>query len=73
MADEPMKVIGVRLSDDLLERLDAYARALETKLPGSRVTRTDAIRMCVVGHLDRVGLAKEEKRAAGKKRPKSKK
>ena len=44
-----LKVVGVRMTDELLERIDRMAPklALATEIPGVTVTRSDVLRAAV--------------------------
>jgi hypothetical protein len=43
----PMVVLSVRLPADLVAYLDRYATELQARVPGSTMTRADAIRALV--------------------------
>jgi hypothetical protein len=45
---------AIRIPAPLLERIDAFARQLQSELPGSEVTRSEAIRILVTRALDSV-------------------
>jgi metal-responsive CopG/Arc/MetJ family transcriptional regulator len=63
MAEKDKTVqIGVRLEQDLLAEIDAYAARVVADLPGVRFARSDAIRVLVTK-----GLAAERKGRGGKR------
>ena len=57
MANPKTTQIGVRLEDDLVARIDAYAARVAAELPGVRFGRSDAIRVLVTK-----GLAASDER-----------
>jgi predicted DNA-binding protein len=48
----PTQQIAVRLEGDLIERLDAVAKKLSR--PGLDLTRTDAVRVCLLTGLQQI-------------------
>lgn len=44
MPEDDTLQVGFRMPTDLVKRIDAHAAKLEADRPGSRVTRSDAIR-----------------------------
>lgn len=46
------KQTAFRLPEDLVERLDAYAKQVERENPGMTVSRADAVRMLLTRALD---------------------
>jgi predicted DNA-binding protein len=65
MAEET-KQTAFRLPVTLLERLDTYARDMETEHPGMSYTRADAVRVLLTRALDE----HEERRTPARKRGK---
>ena len=55
---------SIRLSESLLERLDAHVRRIVAGTPGLSITRTQAIRALVMDGLDRAEQAEAQKKAA---------
>lgn len=45
---------ALRIPPPLLQRIDAFARQLQLELPGSEVTRSEAIRILLTRALDSV-------------------
>lgn len=43
----PNTIVSFRLSDELIERLDHIAHELSKKARGAKVSRTEALRLCV--------------------------
>ena len=56
--------IGLRLTHGLIERIDRFARAMETEMVGLRLQRTEAIRMLVGRSLDAWEPKQQATRAA---------
>jgi len=50
-----MGLYAFRLPDDLIGRVDAYAKRLEAEQPGITVTRADAVRALLTRALDPTG------------------
>jgi hypothetical protein len=50
-----MGLYAFRLPDDLMSRVDAYAKRLEAEQPGISVTRADAVRALLTRALDATG------------------
>ena len=58
-------MVAFRLEDELLKRIDAYAKRLEEATPGLKLARVDAVRVLLLKGLEEV----EKDRASGKRRP----
>ena len=52
---EAMGLYAFRFPDDLIGRVDAYAKRLEAEQPGISVTRADAVRALLTRALDAIG------------------
>ncbi len=46
--------VAFRLEEDLVKRLDRYAKQMEGTMPGFKVTRADAVRMLLLRSLSLV-------------------
>lgn len=57
-------MVAFRLENELLKRIDAYAKQVEEQNPGLKLARVDAVRMLLVRALDAV----EQAQASAKKR-----
>jgi hypothetical protein len=57
-------LVAFRLEEELLKRIDAYAKRLEEERPGHKVARVDAVRVLLLKALGHV----EEPPTSGKKR-----
>ncbi len=58
-------LVAFRLEEELLKRIDAYAKQLEQATPGLKLARVDAVRVLLLRGLEEV----EKAQGAGKKRP----
>jgi hypothetical protein len=47
-------LVAFRLEEELLKRIDAYAKRLEQATPGLRLARVDAVRVLLLRGLDEV-------------------
>lgn len=54
------KQTAFRLSEDLIERVDAYAAKLARELPGLRINRADAVRRLLEQGLEREGFGAKQ-------------
>ena len=63
MASQQM---GMRLSEELVERLDQHVERMKAAQPGMEVTRSDAIRVLLLVALDAVEPADVKAKAKGK-------
>lgn len=50
----PTTQVAFRLDDELVERIDAYAKRLAVKTPGIEYSRADAVRALLARALDAV-------------------
>jgi len=57
-------LVAFRLENELLKRIDAYAKQLESEKPGLKLARADAVRVLLLRALAEV----EESQPPGKKR-----
>ncbi len=57
-------LVAFRLENELLKRIDAYAKRIESETPGIKLARADAVRALLLRALAQV----EEPEAPGKKR-----
>jgi hypothetical protein len=57
-------LVAFRLENDLLKRIDAYAKRLEEETPGIKLARADAVRAILLRGLEEL----EQSRDLGKKR-----
>jgi len=58
----PNRQTGARLDDELLERVERFAKHRESELPGMKITRSDAIRLLLEKALTDFGYAKTIKK-----------
>ena len=56
-----MEALPLRISDELLEQIDAYHSKLQEELPGLSISRADAVRQLIA-----VGLRYETERVSSK-------
>lgn len=55
------KQMGLRLPEELIDRLDVYVDKLKENLPGIEFTRSDAIRTLLEKALQQEGIVSKEK------------
>jgi metal-responsive CopG/Arc/MetJ family transcriptional regulator len=55
------KQMGLRLPQELIDRLDQYVDKLREELPGVEFTRSDAIRTLIEQGLQKAGIPSKEK------------
>jgi metal-responsive CopG/Arc/MetJ family transcriptional regulator len=55
------KQMGLRLPQELIDRLDQYVDKLGEELPGVEFTRSDAIRTLIEQGLQKAGIPSKEK------------
>lgn len=57
---ENLTPVGFRLPDPLIERIDAWCQRMEQQLPGSTMSRSNAIRILLEKALAAEGLPAEQ-------------
>jgi hypothetical protein len=53
--------VAFRLDEDLVKRLDKYAKQMEHEMPGFKVSRADAVRLLLIRALDNVEAVRTKK------------
>jgi hypothetical protein len=53
--------VAFRLDEDLVKRLDRYAKQMEREMPGFKVSRADAVRLLLIRALDNVDAERGKK------------
>jgi len=53
--------VAFRLDEELVKRLDKYAKQMEREMPGFKVSRADAVRLLLIRALDKIESGRTKK------------